>query len=574
MDPILIYPASLLVGAVVNALFSSRRLTHDKHVSVQREQLHAKSETAQKEQLERRLQHDRDQAQQSHQFRLEEPHWPLRLSPAQFACTTTAHCTRPLNVLIAPPANESYSDVVAELEEGLRSALSDGYSTADPTRPVRFLGNAWKPGIVGGEATAQALFNELKTEPVLIIELQPVGGDLRIYTAYWGIGLEEGAPHLSYAPLAEHPLPLQIYLAEAVRHSIREWGAVRETLGDDPTLFPQDLHNWDILQKEEKLKEAEPELAKTFYASSYQSDTRHALEAARALTPALQMLTAGMADIYHLYRHGTAPHLPDLISTFYGQASADEIRQTLGTIVENYAAVVDFIALEQPELGIALHLDLARSLAGHAKDAVVKRHAARSLQQWCQARDIAFDPSRVRASLAKVEALQDDADKAYMGRLAEVLKPVDQRSAGEALRLTTAKAARPALPAVSDIHGWPAEQVQALQRTTAEHLGRPVVFRDKLRCGIEGPEMVVIPAGSFLMGSPESEPGRDDDEGPQHRVTFAKPFAIGRYAATFEEYDRFTDDVGYEPPDDEGWGRGRRPVIHVSWHDARAYCSS
>jgi len=96
------------------------------------------------------------------------------------------------------------------------------------------------------------------------------------------------------------------------------------------------------------------------------------------------------------------------------------------------------------------------------------------------------------------------------------------------------------------------------------------------------PEMVVVPAGRFLMGSPESEEGRDGDEGPQHEVTIPKPFAVGKYPVTFDEWDAYIAQagsggllgiVGNKPrkPDENGWGRGKRPVIHVSWDDAQAY---
>ena len=83
----------------------------------------------------------------------------------------------------------------------------------------------------------------------------------------------------------------------------------------------------------------------------------------------------------------------------------------------------------------------------------------------------------------------------------------------------------------------------------------------------------MIPAGSFVMGSPKEEAERTDAEGPQHRVTFAAPFALGKYPVTFAEYDHFCVETGREQPPDQSWGRGRRPVINVSWDDATAYCA-
>ena len=95
------------------------------------------------------------------------------------------------------------------------------------------------------------------------------------------------------------------------------------------------------------------------------------------------------------------------------------------------------------------------------------------------------------------------------------------------------------------------------------------VFRDCDAC----PEMVVVPAGSFMMGSPASEEGRSDDEGPRHHVTFEQLFAVGKYEVTFAEWDACVDGGGCNGyrPNDNGWGRGRRPVLNVSWKDAHAY---
>ncbi len=95
------------------------------------------------------------------------------------------------------------------------------------------------------------------------------------------------------------------------------------------------------------------------------------------------------------------------------------------------------------------------------------------------------------------------------------------------------------------------------------------IFKECDRC----PEMVVVPAGSFTMGSPASESSRDIDESPQHTVTIAKPFAVARFPVTFDEWDACVADGGCNGyrPGDQGWGHGRQPVINVSWDGATTY---
>jgi formylglycine-generating enzyme required for sulfatase activity len=87
------------------------------------------------------------------------------------------------------------------------------------------------------------------------------------------------------------------------------------------------------------------------------------------------------------------------------------------------------------------------------------------------------------------------------------------------------------------------------------------------------PEMVVVPAGPLTIGSPPSDREASKDESPQQNVIFAKPFAVGRFPVTFDEWDACVAGGGCNGyrPRDEDWGRGRMPVIHVSWNDARAY---
>ena len=112
-------------------------------------------------------------------------------------------------------------------------------------------------------------------------------------------------------------------------------------------------------------------------------------------------------------------------------------------------------------------------------------------------------------------------------------------------------------------------------------------FRDCAGC----PEMVVIAAGTFVMGSPLSEGNRNIDEGPRHPVTFSAPFAVGKHEVTRGEFNRFVEETGHATHnrcwtyEEQLWEarpkRDRRnlgfaqverdPVVCVSWDDAKSY---
>lgn len=85
------------------------------------------------------------------------------------------------------------------------------------------------------------------------------------------------------------------------------------------------------------------------------------------------------------------------------------------------------------------------------------------------------------------------------------------------------------------------------------------------------PEMVRIPPGEFQIIDIRGYVEKDQEL--VQTVLIRKSFAIGRYEVTFEEYDEFARATGRQVPNDMGWGRGRRPVIYVSWEDAGAYAT-
>ncbi|MEL6251759.1 MAG: SUMF1/EgtB/PvdO family nonheme iron enzyme [Bacteroidota bacterium] len=94
-----------------------------------------------------------------------------------------------------------------------------------------------------------------------------------------------------------------------------------------------------------------------------------------------------------------------------------------------------------------------------------------------------------------------------------------------------------------------------LEQSTEQQIGKSSFIK---------PEMVYVQGGTFMMGKKDKDPG--------YEVSLSN-FEIGKYEVTFEEYDLFCVATAREKPSDEGWGRGRRPVINVSWEDAVEYAN-
>lgn len=122
-------------------------------------------------------------------------------------------------------------------------------------------------------------------------------------------------------------------------------------------------------------------------------------------------------------------------------------------------------------------------------------------------------------------------------------------------------------PKAADPIDWRAQRQEEFARWRAGHSSGEIWDVP------EAPKMVVLPPGTFVMGSPPGERGRWRTEGPQRRVTIGYSLAVSAKPVTFAEWDTCVADGGCSGyrPNDEHWGRGDRPVVNVSWNDAQAY---
>lgn len=179
----------------------------------------------------------------------------------------------------------------------------------------------------------------------------------------------------------------------------------------------------------------------------------------------------------------------------------------------------------------------------------------------------------------------DDSDKTYNSRIkftadgGTYIIRVGARSDGRGdfnLNIEESEPGATKLPAGIKVEGAPVAGPPVdptLSASTAPASGRPFpAAGSQIQDCPECPALVVVPAGSFMMGSSAGEEGRDASEGPRHAVKFDRPFAIGKYEVTFDEWEACVQQKGCtHNPNDQGWGRGRRPVIDVSWNDAMQY---
>jgi eukaryotic-like serine/threonine-protein kinase len=245
--------------------------------------------------------------------------------------------------------------------------------------------------------------------------------------------------------------------------------------------------------------------------------------------------------------------------------------------------------LAAAEKAAAEHAAALQPKAAPAKETAAEKAARERAEKAEAARLAAAKATAEKEAAAAAAALR----KAELARLEEE-KALATRKASEAKAADEKRAAAAAALALAEKHAAEAAERDRVMRAAAEREAgekaaaesaerarlakleeekaaatRPGrVFRDCTGC----PEMVILPIGSYNMGSPASEAGRAPTEGPQHRVAIALQIAVGKFEVTFDEWAMCVREGGCkENPGDTGWGKGRRPVMNVSWNDAKQY---
>ncbi len=557
---------------------------------------------------------NRETALASQAFKHLSDNWPLRIPPFQIIDAYKGQGAVPLRIVLSPPEVEydkhgnatQFPKIEEFLASSLRKVLNRHYAFTDTERPTQLLDGSWDSNRYHGGASMMTLFGMLKSEPTMVLESSVFGEYINLKVAYWGLGQPEDSHYFYEDIISRFPYKQVLYASAKAR--AKKWLVTRDkllALGKDidtiqkryggatvaGSEFGLDALNALLMAEAEALAEAGiDEIEHKYHVSAQDWEALYGtLETLHAI------VACWLADVHHLVYHDTALKLPSLLSELLAadQLGVLPVQELIGNLVQGYQQLLQTLAATQPYRVPSVLLALATGLAQLPDQSHASAVVAESVRLWLAAHgveqiaaDSVFMPD-VPYLLALSEAYQQLNKPDEAQRVRTVLEDVSVQAAlaklsqPEAQQRADVQAFQQALSGLqvnSPLHNTFRQLAVEIvlhdleQAETALVLAEPCLqagdtFQDELSQGGLTPLMKVLAGGEFQMGDSQGH----GDEQPVHRVTVAS-FAIGVYLVTFAEYDHFCQATGREKPSDQGWGRDKRPVINVTWHDAVAYC--
>jgi formylglycine-generating enzyme required for sulfatase activity len=533
----------------------------------------------------------------------------------------------PLNVFVSPPVLD-YDDSrkptnakgFPEMEQYLKEELRQFFQQYQTHhRHIDYLAGAWTSKQFNSEAAARQIFLGLQSEPTLILESTLEGENLSISYAYWGLGdvkqRYDTCMRFSWLEV------LYGFVKERTenwfRNRAEEGTSEAEWIADYGEEFVAKYQaNQAVIKREQMwLNRGDDirELARNYHIAPKDWD-----QLKRFVALCHIMIAGWVTDEYFLLntspdRH-LLPLLPELLPGLLSGMSEETKRQFIDGSVQIYQALYEALIRQVPDWESELRLELAASLIKLPSHEAGIAQVNASLKVWLSYRGIDWHLSTpVMPLLVEVAKPEDESyfnslyqvwellgitDRVDMGNAyyrrgedfykrrdfeaacqdferaiglgyvkaaarREIVVQVQESIKDEKLKLLREQAKEQAFPQISQFISPPTNLPKPPTNTNL-NINPTSSFTEDLGNGIKL-EMIAIPGGTFLMGSPENEAERSSNESPQHQVTVPS-FFMGKYQLTQAQYQAI---MGVNLSAFKG---DNRPVENVNWDDAVAFC--
>jgi WD40 repeat protein len=346
--------------------------------------------------------------------------WPLRLYPSQILESYPSYGHIPLKIFLAPPQVQfdrfdaktaRPGDIELVLAEGIRAFINQYYSLDNPVRPTEFLAGAWDSKRFHSEASIKAIFSKLKTQPTVILESENDGDYLNFRLAFWGLGQE------TYYYKTISRLPYREIVTESAKNRAGEWKKVQDELlflGEDlaeiQRLGGENVLNLAVLEKSQKLQDQGIDITKL--ALEYQINHQDWSKLCQVLITCHCLVTAWIADAYHLIHYNVPPLLPELLPNLLKDALD---LQSIEAIATGYKQVYQALQAEQHFWIPDLALQLAQSLSDLPNRSWSQEQVDYSINTWLELRQASAQdfssPLEAMQSFVRIE------DEEYVQKL-------------------------------------------------------------------------------------------------------------------------------------------------------------
>ncbi len=348
------------------------------------------------------------------------PNWPLKLVPGLILNSEPRNSYVPLRIISIPPHLdwEQFGTVAQNspkidqyLAEGLEKFFEQHYSSNNSTKAVELVKAGWHRRRYQGSSSIQTIFNMLKSEPTVILDLEIQDNCLNFRIYYWEIGQKE----YSCAQILSR-FPFREIVYESAKSRARKWKTVKDLLektGKNPQeMNPVDSYNLEVIELEDKIRQLGIDPRKLPRRYKLKPEDFTAL--AQFLLICNCLVTACFADIHHLITSNVPPQLPRLLPDLIPNVLD---KQTIQTIISRYSEIFQALEGERLEQMPDFALELANHLKYLPNKSWAKQQLDYSIDCWLKLRGV--HPGEVSNNIEAMESVLTLSDRKYAERVKE-----------------------------------------------------------------------------------------------------------------------------------------------------------